>query len=309
MRRPAKKEIPADDCPSTGFDNSAFARVNREALQSWELRKHLIEKIEGRLQGKVLVYFTSFTTEKAMITDSDAEMIENLLSAEHTGGKVFLVLSSAGGLALAAERIVNVCRAYSKDRFEVIVPHMAKSAATLICFGASRVHMSATSELGPVDPQLKYVNDAQQEVWISAAEYVRSYDELMDKAISGKAKRLETLVQQLARYDARHIEQLKSAQTLAKSISVKLLKSGMMSRAAVRTIERKINPFLLQEQTRAHGRMISAKECKECGLEVKDIPLQSEVWSWLWELYVRADLVVSSRQQKIIETATTAVSA
>jgi hypothetical protein len=43
-------------------------------------------------------------------------------------------------------------------QFEVIVPHMAKSAATLICFGASCIHMGPTAELGPVDPQVKYIN-------------------------------------------------------------------------------------------------------------------------------------------------------
>ncbi|MGA2173256.1 MAG: hypothetical protein ABSG82_09665 [Sedimentisphaerales bacterium] len=152
--------------------DSPWSRVALEVQQGWELRKPLIEKIQSLLKGKVVVFFSSFFDEEAMLSDRDAEMIESILSTEHTGGKLILILNSAGGSGMAAERVVNVCRAYSKGDFEVIVPHMAKSAATLICFGASCIHMSPTAELGPVDPQVKYINDLQKEVWISADEYV-----------------------------------------------------------------------------------------------------------------------------------------
>jgi hypothetical protein len=289
--------------------DSPWMRVSQEVFQHWELRKNIIGKIEGEIGGKVIVYFTSFYEENVMIDDKDAEMIENILSVEHKGGKVTLILSSAGGLGLAAERIVNVCRAYSKGNFEVIVPHMAKSAATLICFGASQIYMSPTAELGPVDPQVKYMTDAGKVEWISAQEYVRSYEELMNKATSGEAKRIETLVQQLARYDARYIEQLRSAQALSKSISIKLLQSGMMLGVSEEGISDKIKPFLLQEQTRSHGRMITMKEGKECGLKIKEIPLRSKLWNNLRELFIRADWVVSRRSTKILESAVSGLSA
>jgi len=283
---------------------SPWSRVAEEAGQGWELRKELIGKIERRLRGTVIVYFSSFYDEDVMMSDMDAEMIEGILAMEHLGGKIILILNSAGGSGLAAERIVNVCRSYSAGRFEVIVPHMAKSAATLICFGASRIHMSATAELGPVDPQVKYRNDATGEKeWISAQEYIRSYEQLMEKAVSGQAKRIETLVQQLARYDARYMEQLKSAQDLSESISIKLLQSGMMSRFNKDTIREKIEPFLIQEQTKSHGRMITMAEAKQQGLKINEIQLRSELWNWLWELYIRANWAVSARSRKILESA------
>lgn len=290
------------------INDSPWSQVSEEVRQGWELRKDIIGKIENKLRGKAIVYFTSFYDEDAMISDMDAEMIEGILSTEHTGGKIILILNSAGGSGLAAERIVNVCRSYSAGQFEVIVPHMAKSAATLICFGASRIHMSATAELGPVDPQVKYKNDATgKEEWISAQEYIRSYDELMEKAITGEAKRIETLVQQLVRYDARYIEQLKSVQDLSESISVKLLKSGMMSRLNKDTIKERIKPFLLQEQTKSHSRMITIIEAKQYGLKMNEIGLQSQLWNWLWELFTRANWAVSVRSKKILETSISAI--
>jgi ClpP class serine protease len=291
------------------INDSPWSRVAQETSQWWELRREYIAKIEKHLGGKVIVYFTSFFFEDAMVVDKDAEMIENMLSAEHTkGNKIILILNSAGGSGLAAERIVNICQAYSNNQFEVIVPHMAKSAATLICFGASCIRMSATAELGPVDPQIKYIDDRGQEVWISADEYVRSYDNLMKLATSGEAKRLETLLQQLSRYDARNIEQLKSSQELSKKIAIKLLKAGMMSAREEKAIEEAIAVFLVQKEAMSHGRMINMKEAQNCGLNVKEIELQSDLWNWLWEVFIRGNWVVSNRAtRKILESANSAV--
>src|ERR1700693_5738970 len=98
---------------------------------------------------------------------------------------------------------------------------MAKSAATMICFGAEAIHMSRTGELGPVDPQLSYRNDQGVDRQISASEYVRSYENLLEDACSGKSAKIEPYLQQLARYDSRLVEQLRSAQALSSDISVR----------------------------------------------------------------------------------------
>ncbi len=242
-----------------------------------------------------------------MILDHDAEMIENMLSSEHSNGKIVLILNSAGGSGLAAERIVNVCRAYSDGDFEVIVPHMAKSAATLICFGCSCIRMSPTAELGPVDPQVKYTTDAGKEEWIPADEIVSSYQELMKTAMSGKAKRIEALLQQLLRYDARYIEQLKSEQALSESISIKLLKSGMMSKSTEKTIKGRIKDFLIHKQTASHRRMITMSEARKRGLNIEEIELRSDLWNLVWELYIRANWPVTAGLSKILESNTTAL--
>jgi len=303
-----KKGVAQTGRSSRSFtSDSPWARVSQEVGQAWDLRREFIEKIEQHLQAKVIVYFTAFNNEEAMISDRDAEMMENILSVEHAGGKIVLILNSAGGLALAAERIVNVCRVYSGGQFEVIVPHMAKSAATLICFGCSCIRMSPTAELGPVDPQVKYISDAGTDEWISAEEYVSSYQSLIDHATSGKAKRIEALVQQLVRYDARYIEKLQSAQALSEMISVKLLRSGMMAGASEATVKKKIMDFLIHKKTAAHGRMITLNEARACGLKIEEIELQSDLWNWVWEIFVRGDWAVSTGAKKILESATTAL--
>jgi len=288
---------------------SAFMKVNREVHQAPELRRPLLKRLEQHFGARVVSFFTSFNKRTVQVTDDDAEMLESVLEVEHETGKLVLILNSPGGQALAAERIVNVCRAYSAGQFEVVIPHMAKSAATMICFGANKLHMSKTAELGPVDPQVGYKDDAGNEMWISAEEYVRSYSKLLDRASDGKAARIEPFIQQLNRFDAREIESLESAQALSRDISVQLLKTGMMSGLVESEIEKRIERFLAQTATRSHGRMISYEGVVGCGLNVALIDLHSSVWNDLWELYVSSDWAVSRVCNKIVETATSSVSA
>src|SRR5437870_1282174 len=129
------------------FEHGPWVTVMRETRQDEVLRRPLIEKIEKHYGAKTIVFFTAFNKESGMISDVDAEMLESILSVEHSsGGKIMLIINSPGGFGLAAERIVNTCRAFSNNQFEVLVPHMAKSAATMICFGAIKIHMSKTAE-------------------------------------------------------------------------------------------------------------------------------------------------------------------
>jgi hypothetical protein len=294
-------------------ENSPFITVLNETLQTPKLRAALIRKIEEHYKAKVVTFFASFLKQEGQIVDQDAEMIESLLAVEHKGGgKLILICNSPGGLGLAAERIVNICRSYSKNNFEVIVPHMAKSAATMISFGASVIHMSRTAELGPVDPQLLYKDASDNSRFISAEEYVGSYERLLADSSSGNFQRIEPFLQQLQRYDSRLVAQLESAQNLSVDISIRLLKSGGMPQMKGQgddDIKKKIEVFLSQKKTSSHGRMITLDEAKSCGLNVTEIDLHSEIWNHLWELYVRSNWSVNNRCAKVIESSQSAVEA
>jgi hypothetical protein len=269
------------------FGQSPWMRVQQETTQDPHLRRGLISKLSRTFEGTVVTFFTSPYDDRALIQDDDVELLESVLAAEHPTGKIILIINSAGGYALAAERFVNVCRAYSDDDFEVVVPHMAKSAATMICFGAKKIWMSNTSELGPVDPQVPYTDDFGKRHWLSAQEYIRSYQTLMRTAASGQTKRIEPYIQQLARYDSRYVEGLISATKLANDISVKLLKASMMSTKTEERIKRSIKMFLSQEVTQSHGRMIGPTAATRCGLNIGLIDIHSDLWKTVWELYVR----------------------
>ena len=126
-----------------------YSHLLDEVNQSHRVRRYLYHAIEKELgrDTKVIALFTSFVFP-VMLQDQDADMLEELLhNSGVKEGKLVLILNSPGGEALPAERIVNICRSFSGDKFSVIIPKMAKSAATMICFGAHEIGMSKNSTL------------------------------------------------------------------------------------------------------------------------------------------------------------------
>lgn len=65
-----------------------------------------------------------------------------------------VIIDSYGGNLNAAYNITKLLRGCCK-RLTVIVPRIAKSAATLICLAADEIAMSQIAELGPLDPQIR----------------------------------------------------------------------------------------------------------------------------------------------------------
>ena len=129
-----------------------FGRVSEEQYQGPTTREHLYSQLEDELGVPIISFFTSFIYP-VMIEDSDSDMLEGVLQECDLSEGFALVLSSPGGSALAAERIINICRSYSGiGLYKAIVPSKAKSAATMICLGASELIMGKTSELGSIDP-------------------------------------------------------------------------------------------------------------------------------------------------------------
>jgi membrane-bound ClpP family serine protease len=164
----------SSDAPKPTDNDPTIVKLLRETRQSPQMRRPLLDGLQGLFDGRlILVYFTSFS-QPVIIDDADADIIEGVLQKSDTSKGLSLVINSAGGSGLAAERIINICRSYAKVNFEVIVPKMAKSAATMICFGARKIWMSQTSELGPIDPQVRRGDRV-----MAAYDIVTSYKELL----------------------------------------------------------------------------------------------------------------------------------
>lgn len=93
--------------------------------------------------------------ESTSIGNFHADTIYAEASKHKGGGKnITLIVNSLGGRIEPAYLISKALKRISADKFVVVVPRRAKSAATLISLGADEIHMGMTSELGPIDPQL-----------------------------------------------------------------------------------------------------------------------------------------------------------
>ena len=277
-----------------------YSQVLQEARQGPRTRLPLYEKLQKDFEEKYVIvsFFMAFGSPGVFLNNSDADMLEEVLHNTNLDGKsLLLVLNCPGGDALTAERIITICRTFSPNGYSVVVPKQAKSAATMICLGASRLYMSATSELGPIDPQIFDSDGA----W-AAHEIIESYEDLIRKATKAKGN-LDPYLQQLHRFDARNIRWIRSAQQLSESIALKALGTGALKGKSPKAIRKKIGPFLNPKYTKSHGRPIYHDVATKCGLDVELLPVRGSKWRTVWELYVRLGYAVNNgRGSKIIES-------
>jgi hypothetical protein len=279
----------------------ALVRVQTEQGQAHATRAHLFSELEVSLGRPVVTFFTSFRYP-VMIEDNDADMLEGVLRDSDLTNGLALCISSPGGDGLAAERIINVCRSYSKTgEYTVIVPGKAKSAATMVCFGASKILMGPTSELGPIDPQIASDSDNRMIKRYSVFNIVEGYKNLFDRAVKEKRGNLQPYLQQLANYDEKEIKEFQSALDLSDDIAVRALESGMMKGDDQNTIRERIKTFLSPTRTKVHGRAIYRAEADGCGLNVEAIEPTEAPWELIYELYIRTNNFVSTRVLKCIE--------
>lgn len=301
----AKKKSRPPGGAEKPLSESVYSLVLRERNQGHESRKPLIRKIESELRCAVLTFFTSFRAP-VVISDQDADVIEDMLRTADLSRGLAFIISSPGGSGLAAERIINLCRSYSGTQsYRAIVPGKAKSAATLICFGASEIVMGPSSELGPVDPQI-VLEDPKTGMGTQFALHniVSSYETLFKEAVAADGN-LQPYLQQLDRYDSREIAEYKSEIELSRDMAVKALKSGMMTSVGEDRIEKKIRIFLTPEHVKSHGRPILREEARRCGLRIRFARPSSRSSKLIHELYVRTYQYVNTSAMKCVETSST----
>jgi len=116
-------------------------------------RKQLIQQIEGLRQSRIITYLTSDRQGplNARIAMDVIPIINKQLQTIGKTKNIDFLLYSTGGDTMVPWRLVSMIRDYC-DKFSVLVPYKAHSAATMIALGADEIVMSNLSELSPIDP-------------------------------------------------------------------------------------------------------------------------------------------------------------
>ncbi|MBI1839029.1 MAG: hypothetical protein HYR95_01880 [Candidatus Colwellbacteria bacterium] len=146
-------------------------------------RKQLIQQIEGLRHSRVITYMTSDRQGpfNARIATDVIPLISKQLQAIRKTQNIDLFLYSAGGDTMVPWRLVSMIREYC-DKFSVLVPYKAHSAATMIALGADEIVMSNLSELSPIDPSTANVfnptdpQNPQNKIPISVEDVMAYFD-------------------------------------------------------------------------------------------------------------------------------------
>ena len=146
------------------------------------------------------------------------EELQEVASEETKLEEIDLIIHSGGGDIDAAYHIVQIL-SENAEKVNVVVPRMAKSAATLISCGADCIVMDETSELGPLDAQLPH-NDGR----ISVLSLDRAMDKIEEQYDRGNENVADSLNDQL---DVLEIGEMDRAKEVSKDYIAKALTKRM----------------------------------------------------------------------------------
>ena len=250
-------------------------------------RKELYKKLEEKLNSKLLVYINS--DKQGFETDINRGVIDffiNQLDIIGSVEKLSLYLHTGGGDIAVAWTIVNLLKQYC-NKLEVIIPHKAHSAGTLISIGANSIIMSKQATLSPIDPSINtplnppIPNTQPQATYQVSVEAVKGYlafakEELGikdDIALSNIMSKLSDNVHPLV------LGQVYRSKAQIKMLAEKLLVNQIKDKAK---IDNAVN-FLCSDSG-SHDYTINRREASEdLGLSI--IKPDEEMYSFIKNIY------------------------
>jgi len=266
-------------------DQSKVILKNIIDTNSAQHRQEIIRKIQKILKAKLITYVANPNHPVSIIMREDAVLFEDLLRSVSDSKKAYLMLNSPGGDPNAAEKLLLMCRERFTEGFYVIVPNYAKSAATLICLGSDKILMGYLAELGPIDPQIQIGPFPQST--LPARSFIDGL-ETIRKRIKEEGDPPTIYLPLLSQIKPELIAICESAIEHSRMIAAKWLKKYMMKnneRQAELVAEWLSNGI----NYKSHGKMIDFTEARDVlKLNVERIEPNSELWDYIWELYVRS---------------------
>lgn len=273
----------------------------------WRKRQELIAKIEEVLSqryqanNKVLAYIFRLGHPRAQISSADISSLEQTLASVSGAEQINLILHSPGGDGTIVEKVVEMCRAHcsgERKTFRVVVPNIAKSAATLIALGADKIVMGYCSELGPIDPQIPVTVSGVMQT-VSAQSFVDARDNLLKEILrtARKKKPVVGYLQQLAGLNIPFTEECANWIEFSRKTAVALMDRYMLRKSIPQANQRKrkaeeiAEKLLSKKLFPVHGQFIDGRTARdELHLEIELLEREDPLWQLMWEYYCRCEI-------------------
>ena len=175
------------------------------------------------------------------------------------------------------------------DNFTVIVPNFAKSAATMLCLGADEIMMAYLVELGPIDPQIR---ESPERPFLPARSFIDGLNLARQNIKNGDPPAM--YFPMLAKIRPEIISMCETALANSQQFAEKWLSNHILknNKRQAKIVSR----WLSDGKTyKSHGKGIDYYEAKEkLKLDVERIDPKTELWSMIWELYVRSVVYIQN---------------
>ena len=235
--------------------------------------------------------------ERTAIDRDDVLGFAELLCRIEPGTNIDVLLHSAGGDIDAAEKLISMARETAKNgSLRVIVPHYAKSAATLMALGADKIVMSDSSELGPIDPQLRFSDGQGSWLQYSAFSYVKAYRRFKNELNTDPDDPSARIM--LNKFRPIELVEIERALDGTRHLAERLLHTGMMAGKPVTAPVAKLMDI---DAWDTHGQVISAEAAKSIGLTVTELRPEDHIWRMYWKLYCMQRLAITD-DKKLFES-------
>lgn len=250
-----------------------------------------VEQVTGR---NLVCYFANPAHPGGAMQDHDPDILENVLRSidlNQHGRRLDLLINSPGGVPYSAAKIVHVCKTFSVH-FRALVLGRAMSAATLLCFGAHELAMSATASLGPIDPQM-----VRGDRLVPAYVIIESFRQMLaatQQAIANNQP-ADPFLHVLDSLDVTTVFESDQANQATIAVAKSLLREGLLHDNQG-TIEDVATKFMSQGQQELHSKHIFPASVEEMGLPVTTIPVDSDPDKLLRDLFVRMELYINIKR-------------
>ncbi len=234
-------------------------------------KKNFIQQIEKLRKSHVVTYLTSDRQGpiNARVAMDIIPVISKQLQSIGKTQNIDLFLYSAGGDTMVPWRLVSMIREYC-DKFSVLIPYKAHSAATMIALGADEIVMSDLSEISPIDPSTANIfnpqdpQNPQNKIPISVEDVMAYFDLAKNKFGIKNDEELSRIFNKFVESNPQihplALGNVNRTHNLIRILAKRLLKSHKTSMKEEET-EKVVDYFT--EKLYSHQYFIGRKEAKE----------------------------------------------
>jgi len=219
----------------------------------------------------------------AAVDQIDLDFVLNLeehLQGEKGDRPLHLLLRSPGGDGEQAVRAIRVLQSRCSE-LVLVVPDIAKSAATILALGADHIMVGPASDLGPVDPQIELTPGR----WFAAKDIVAAVDDAQQAVIGNRSLTplWASLLEEVSAVDYRAAQaELDRTEPLIRQA---------LSYRSTPLDDKAVNDLVallilhLQEEPTTHGASLGPAELAGLGLPIIEVDPNSWEWECVWRLW------------------------
>lgn len=231
--------------------------------QTPTLIKDYVKQFNEVTGRNTIAYYSGWLSSPRNLSDGIVDMDKNgfmeMCEGLSVDNGLDLILHTPGGDIAATESIIDYLNNVFDGDIRAIVPQIAISGGTMVACSCKEIIMGKQSSLGPVDPQLNGF----------PAQGITSEFEKIMKDVEEHPSRIEVWRNILSKIEPSFLDSCYKSIEWANDILENSLKNNMFKdNPHDERIENILKTVGSSKYTKHHSRHLSAKKCKELGLNV-----------------------------------------